>query len=229
MKRLPIIILFLASFNAFSQPGTVTLRFCPLALVDDISFPTIQGGVEYGLSKKLAWYNEVGIKYKSSYYEGADTSYVKSSGFKIKTELRYYYKRKTENENSKKSKTQLYFGVNLFYVKDWHDTEVPNYKNKDTSLYRIDNLGVKKNIFGLNILSGIQLPIFKNLLFDTYAGFGIRFSYIDNVNQEYNPDKDEMLHSVDFTVIAAKNSIETDQGFHTKLNLTCGFRLCYRF
>jgi hypothetical protein len=59
----------LLPLTVFSQPGTVTLRFSPLALVDNISFPTIQGGIEYGLTKKFASYNEFGIKYRSSAYE----------------------------------------------------------------------------------------------------------------------------------------------------------------
>jgi hypothetical protein len=46
MKRLLTLVLVLASFNASSQQGKVTLRFCPLALADEISFPTIQGGVQ---------------------------------------------------------------------------------------------------------------------------------------------------------------------------------------
>jgi hypothetical protein len=57
LKFLFTLSLFLLSLTAFSQPGRVTIRICPLALTDEISFPTIQGGVELGLSKKLAWYN----------------------------------------------------------------------------------------------------------------------------------------------------------------------------
>jgi hypothetical protein len=30
------------------------LKFCPLALTDEMSFPEIQGGVKYGISGKLA-------------------------------------------------------------------------------------------------------------------------------------------------------------------------------
>jgi hypothetical protein len=229
MKRYLTLVLILATLSSYSQQGKVIIRFCPLALVDNISFPTIQGGVEYGLVKKLSWYNEFGIKYRSSAFEGADTSHVKSSGFKVKTEFRYYFTKNSEDQDSRNPVG--YLGLNLFYVKDWHNTNVGYYKNNDTALYRIDNLGVRKNIYGLNAIAGIQLhfPKIEHFLFEAYAGIGIRFSNVDNVNQEYDPDKDEMLHPVDVSIQAVKNSIDTDQGFHTNFNLTCGFRLCYRF
>jgi hypothetical protein len=191
-----------------------------------MKFLSLQFKEEY---KKLAWYNEIGVKYRSSAYEGADTSHVKSSGLKIKTEFRYYFTKNSEDEDSRNPVG--YLGLNLFYVKDWHNTEVGYYKNEDTSQYRIDNLGVRKNIYGLNVVAGIQLrfPKIEHFLFEGYAGIGIRFSNVNNVNQEYDPDKDEMLHPVDFTFQALKNSIDTDQGFHTYFNLTGGIRLCYRF
>jgi hypothetical protein len=233
MKKSLIIIFIFISLAAFSQSGKITLKFCPLALIDGFSFPAIQGGLEYQLTKRLSLYNEVGIKYRNSYFfEGADTSWVKSSGLKLKTECRYYFNKKSDDKDADFSKKAgRYLGVNLFYMKDWHNTEVYYYKNEDTSLYRTDNIGVKKNIFGLNILAGIQshFPDVKNILFDVYAGFGIRFSNIDNVHQEYDPDKDEMLHPVDVSVSVVKKLIDTDQGFHTNFNLTCGFRVCYRF
>jgi len=112
MKRLPILFFYLLSLTAFSQQGKVSLSFCPLTLTGEISFPTIQGGVELGLSKKLAWYNELGVKYRSSNFEGADTSHVKSSGLKIKTEFRYYFTRKSDFDYSKVSKNpEGYLGL----------------------------------------------------------------------------------------------------------------------
>ena len=35
-----------------------------LSLFDEPSFPTIQGGIEFSLSKKISWYNEAGVKYR---------------------------------------------------------------------------------------------------------------------------------------------------------------------
>ena len=234
MKTIRFISLFflLLPYTTFSQSGKVIVKFCPLGLTDEVSFPTIQGGLEFGLTKRIAWYNEAGIKYRNSYYENTDTSIVKSSGFKLKTEFRYYFKKISDDQDSYISKSaERYLGANIFYIKDRHNIGVAYYENKDTALYRFDYIGVNKRVYGLNLLAGMQLhfPRIKRLLFDVYAGFGIRLKYINNIDQELDTNKDEVKGTVDVTVIGMKNSFEVEQGLTPYFNLTGGFRLCYRF
>jgi hypothetical protein len=64
MRSIPFISLFflLLPYTIFSQSGKVIAKFCPLGLADEVSFPTIQGGLEIGLTKRIAWYNELNIE-----------------------------------------------------------------------------------------------------------------------------------------------------------------------
>jgi hypothetical protein len=74
MRFLFAIYLFL--FSNFCTGQRISIKLPVLTLVDEVSFPTIQSGVEFWLSKKISWYNEAGIKYRKSYYEMADTNFV---------------------------------------------------------------------------------------------------------------------------------------------------------
>lgn len=170
IKLLSASLLFL-SLNVYSQKKNISLKLCPLCSVDDISFPTVQGGIEFNLSKKLTWYNEFGIKYRKSYYENADpdTTFIKSKGFKVKTEFRYYVlpgKRKFTGE---------YVAVNVFFIKDQHNTEIDYYYQRDTSLMRSGAFGVEKKLFGVNVLYGFQRAITTTIAIDFYFGIGMRF------------------------------------------------------
>jgi len=114
--------LFLTFYlSAFSQNQKPEIKLCPLCLVDEFSFPTIQGGIEFYLTKKLSLYNEIGVKYRKGYYETADTSFIGFGGFKIKTELRYYIA--TNDERSKNT----YIALNGFFNRHTHNTETAYY------------------------------------------------------------------------------------------------------
>ena len=84
MKTVFSFLFFAFSVSAFSQKQKPEIKFCPLCLVDEFSFPTVQGGIEFYLTEKLSWYNKIGIKYRKGYYETADTNFIGSRGFKIK-------------------------------------------------------------------------------------------------------------------------------------------------
>ncbi len=112
MKTFLSFFFLVFSIHCIGQNAKTKLEFCPLCLIDEFSFPTIQAGLEFQLTKKLSLYNEIGIKYRKGYYETADTNFIGSKGFKIKTEVRYYIS--TPEEYSKKT----YVAVNGFYNKD---------------------------------------------------------------------------------------------------------------
>ena len=132
MRILQIICLLVFAIHCQSQ--NVSLKFSFLSLVDEASFPTIQSGIEIKLSKKISWYNEVGIKYRKSYFEMADTNFTNSRGFKIKTEIRYYL---TPND-------EIYIGCNGFYTKDFHNTKAFYYYSNDSSMLLVDDFAAEK-------------------------------------------------------------------------------------
>ena len=87
-------VLFLClsfSFSAFAQKDReprVLFKLAPFALIDDISFPAIQSGVEVALNDKFSWYNEFGFRYRNGLADNGDTGFVKPGGYRIKSELR---------------------------------------------------------------------------------------------------------------------------------------------
>jgi hypothetical protein len=217
------------SLSFKSQNKNFVFKFCPLALIDDFSFPTIQGGLEIRLSKRITWYNEVGIKYRQSSFEVSDTSFLKSYGFKVKTEIRYYLPHIFGLENTNNSMSGYYIGGNIFYNRDCHNTKIDYYLKKDSTNLLVDNFAVKKDIFGANFVVGLQEPIWNNLLLDVYTGFGIRLRNISNNHREYDPEKDFTIGPIEFNYRAMRNDLDMLEGFSSTFNYTLGFRLCYRF
>jgi hypothetical protein len=229
MKRFLTISLSLLSLTSFSQNYKFNIKFCPLALTDGFSFPTIQGGIEIKLSDRLAWYNEFGSKYRKAYFEWSDTSFIKSSGFKVKSEIRYYFPNQFGEEKKSKLMNGVYLSANVFYNRDFYNSAIRYYANKDTTVETLDNFSVKKKVFGINLAIGKQQIIAKHLVIDFYGGLGIRFRNIENFHREYNPDKDLIVPTVDLTYQGIKSIIDTNEGTHCMPNLTAGFRIGYQF
>ena len=204
----------LSAVSCLSQ--NISIKLPLLSLVDEVSFPTIQSGIEFGVSKKISWYNEAGIKYRKSYYEMADTSFVVSRGFKVKSEIRYYSKSKN-----------VYVAVNGFYTKDYHNTEAGYYYAGDSSDYRIDNFSVKKIVKGFNFIAGKSYLAWGQFFFDLYAGIGVRFVFIRQNNIEVDHKKDILRRSPDLNI--PDNRVWTDVrgGKYVLPNFSLGIRLAY--
>lgn len=214
--------------NGYSQNEKIIFKFSPLALIDDVTFPTIQGGIEYRFKDRFSWYNEIGIKYRTGYYENTDTSFINSSGFKLKSEIRYYAIENSESESAIGKLNGLYVGGNIFFNRDYHNSAIGYYFRNDSSAIVVDNFAVKKNILGANLILGIQQPIKGNFLLDVYAGAGFRIRFIDNLNREYVSERDELDAPIDVTIQGIRNSIDLRTGVTGTVNFTWGFRLCYK-
>ena len=223
MKFILAFLLAFSSFCCYSQNENILLKFCPLALVDDISFPTIQGGIEFRLARNITWYNEVGIKYRKSYIENTDTSFLRSSGYKLKTEIRYYFRHR-----SRSSFEGSYFASNVFFTKDIHNTQVEYFPNGDTTKKSTDVFGVKKNVLGLNIILGHQKFLSRNLILDLYAGIGLRFRNVHTIDQECDPGRDYIIQPIDLNIPAHRNKIDINGGNSVAPNLSLGLRVCYK-
>ena len=215
MRILFVTCALLASISCLSQ--NISIKLPLLAPVDEVSFPTLQCGIEFGISKKISWYNEAGIKYRKSYYEMADTNFVASRGFKVKSEIRYY---------PGKGKN-VYFAVNGFYTKDHHNTEAGYYHAGDSSDYRIDNFSAEKTVKGLNVITGKKYKAWGRFSFDLYAGIGVRFVCIKHNNIEVDHEKDILRRRPDLNI--PDNRVWTDvkggkyvlPNFSTGIRLTC--------
>ena len=222
MKILITILLGLLTSNGYSQTEIVVVKFCPLPLLD-INQPTISGGFELKLSNKISWYNEFGIKIGRSISEiNVDTNIIASKGYKLKTEIRYYFKAK-KNSDLKGG----YFAANIFLIKDMHNRGITYFKTNDSSK-RFDNFGVKKNVFGMNIVYGRQKKLYKKFLIDCYIGVGFRLRNISTIEEEYDKSMDKIQNSTDPKIWAIGEKGDANGGFSILPNVTFGIRLCYK-
>jgi hypothetical protein len=215
MRILMVICTLLFSVKCLSQ--NTSLKISLLSLVDEPSFPTIQGGIEFSLGKKISWYNEAGVKYRKSYYDMADTSFVDPRGFKLKSEVRYYLK----------NRHNVYIGANGFYTKDFHNTEAGYFYTGDRSDYREDNFSVRKIVKGLNVIAGKSYKTWGRSNIEIYGGVGIRFVSVENDNIEIDHTKDVLRRSPDLNI--PDNRIWVDvQGEKMVLpNFSLGVRLSF--
>lgn len=227
--RLTLLLLSISlSLEGLTQDKKMAIKFSPLSSIDFVNFPTLQGGVEFSLSEKMSWYNELGLRYTNGSYEHADTSFISAKGLKAKTELRYYLKGKKETRSLKRLQG-YYLAAAIFYVLDHHNASANYYFHNDTAERRADNFGVKKTVWGVNFLVGNQQSFGKNFLIDFYAGLGVRYRKISTTNKEFEDKQDKLIEPIDVTIAGIKNKAESKDGKTVLPNLTFGFRLCYTF
>jgi hypothetical protein len=229
MKFSLLISLLLISWNVHSQDNNYNIKISPFSLIDEFSFPTVQFGIETKLSQRFTWYNEIGIKYRRSFFEKADTSFIRTSGFKAKSEIRYYLPNSIGVEEIRTVLNGFYLGANLFYIRDYHNSVISYYPNNDSSVIFIDNFAVKKNVFGLNLIFGLQKKLIRHLLIDLYAGFGFRFRIINDSHLEFDSELDHMIKHTDDFIQDYRNKIDVKSGVSNIPGLTLGLRLGYRF
>lgn len=226
MKLKLTICIILISTGGFAQNKAV-VKFSPLSVIDDASFPTIQAGIEFNIHKRISWYNELGIKYRKGYYEKTDTISLASKGFKAKTEFRYYWQNKNGADLAKNPEGN-YFAINCFYNRDFHNTEIEYYYLRDTSMNKFDDLGVKKKVWGLNLLVGTQKPISRKVLLDFYTGLGIRFRNVSAINKEFDSERDYLHVPIDVNINGIRDKIDSKAGNTVAPTFTLGVRFCYK-
>ncbi len=224
MKKITLLVLLAQlCWNCYGQYDRISIKFCPLAAIDVVGFPTIQAGVEIKFSDRITWYNELGIKYASSYINQTDTSFINASGFKIKSEVRYYFQRR-----HKTTFNGFYLAANAFFTQDHHNTQISYYHLSDTTT-QTDVFGVKKIVFGGNALFGYQQTVYKRFMIDVYAGLGLRYRHINTINKQYDKNADAIISGIDFNVPYYVRSIDADGGSSFVPSITAGFRICYAF
>jgi hypothetical protein len=224
MRTLSIILFGLLTINVYSQTEKILIKFCPLALVD-INIPTVQAGLELKISKKITWYNEFGIRYRKGLIESyADTSFIASSGYKIKSEIRYYFKNKQAFTFN-----GPYFAANIFFIKDRHNREIPYLRNNVPPVMT-DDFGVKKSVSGFNLVFGYQkrLPIPKKFFIEFYGGFGIRLTNNNTIGEQYNKSTDTILDAQGPKISQFGESGDANKGFSISPNFTLGFRISFK-
>jgi|GEM_PF-1055952 len=233
-NALSILFLTITSIS-FGQTIGNNIKFNPLPLIDDISFPTIQGGIELKLSKKMSFYNEVGIKYRKGEFENSgDSTFLNSKGIKFKTEIRYNIIKESGFLRNSYLAFNLFATRNFYndyvqYVVKTEDTKEPTYYYPDNVIVTTDAFGVRKSVWGFNLVIGKKIPFHwsKKLFMDFYAGAGIRFVDINTTGKKYNKDIHSLLRPRHPNINYMISSQAADQNNFIAPNLTAGIRFCY--
>jgi hypothetical protein len=242
MRPLILVFCFATAFHGYAQvpekfrknrkshrfpDARFLVKLAPLAAIDVVSFPTITGGVEVHLAPQFSMYNEVGIRYRKGWYEKPDTNFVSPSGFKVKSEFRYYFQ---EGNISYKKFHGHYVAMNAFYTNHKYNTVI-DYNAGDYSGYDLkDGIGVTKTVWGLNALWGWQDDIGKYFMFEVYEGLGIRFRNYKTTNQQFKYDRDTFVEPDDVNTVFRASNVEraAKGGSSATFNYTTGIRFVYK-
>ena len=215
MKRYTTVLILFVSAGVSAQKGDVSISFCPLAALDAVSFPTIQGGVEWRIGRRFSWYNEFGVEYMASRIAVPDTAIVRPWGIKAKSELRYYVA------------TTTYFALNAFLTADAHNTGLL-YHSSDTMVERTDAIGVHKHVYGWNFLLGQEVRLGGRFSLDMYAGFGIRLRHIQTVGMQFDSTRDGLITAIDLNFHDTRMRLDSQPGWSAMPNITAGVRVVCR-
>ena len=226
MKKVLLIFTFIyITLLSYGQKGRYSIKVCPFTLIDDISFPTVQGGLEYLVSNRFSMYGELGVKYRKGLSENwVDSNYINSGGYKAKIEARYSLNR----GKSLAEYGRFYIGANAFLTHETYNTSIWFYPQKDSSFSVKDIFGVNKTIYGINAVLGWQIPVTHGFNIDVYGGLGVRFRYVTTVNKEFNYDTDSLSQSFEFGVRSIKDYVDSRAGSSCVPNFTMGCRLSFR-
>jgi hypothetical protein len=223
------VILVMITGFCFGQYEKQNIQFCPLSLFDEFTFPAVQGGYERSLSQRFSIYNEIGIRYRRGFFDKADTIFIKNFGFRLKSEVRYYFPRAFGLEGVKTVLNGLYVAANIFYVMNNHNSEISYHPSGNNTLLAYDDFIVRRNETGINLLFGLQKKLPNHFLIDIYAGGGYRMRIINNSNLKYNSGIDILKKPSGFDINGFRNAIELKTGTSFSPSLTLGLRLGRRF
>ena len=229
MRLIFFLFCLATTFHSFAQAPRLLVKVSPLAAIDAVGFPAISGGVELHLAPRLSLYNEIGIRYRKAWSERADTNFVAASGYKLKTEFRYYFK---EGDHIRYNRFHgHYMGMNWFYINHKYNSVI-EYNPKDyySSSSLRDNYGVTKSVWGFNLLWGWQDDIGKRFMFEVYEGIGARFRNITTVNKQFVYDHDEIAEAYDVNSLFRERSarLEGKGKRSAAFNYTTGIRFVYK-
>lgn len=227
MRVLTILCCLLTASGSYAQDAHMLLKFAPLAMFDEVSFPTVQTGLEVALTSKISWYNEVGIRYRKTSGERAvDTSFISITGYKLKSEFRYYFTGLWGEQVERL--WGWYAGINFFYTRTTNNANVNYYYQKDVARLTEDHFGVRKSVWGSNVIVGRQSDIGEYFQFDMYGGCGVRSSDFVTVGQEFQSGRDELVKGSRTNLNVRKWGAAANGENKTLLNFTLGIRFAYR-
>jgi hypothetical protein len=228
--RLTILILFLSiSLQNYAQQvednSTWIIKGNASSLIDIFTFPTAQISIEKRLTNYFSLCAEAG--YQLYDFRQPDTIYLRPKGFKINVECRFYVSKFLSSELVSKT-DGVYIGLQPFYRKNQYTAGISYYTKLDTlhQNAKSEDFGVKKTVYGLNCLIGIQKQIHNKLVVDLYAGLGIMQRDIKNPNRLYNNESSTILAGTDLVPLFESLNLSESSG--PCMNFLIGLRVGYK-
>jgi len=107
--------LHLVSYSQYKDNHSLVLKVNATSFVDQFSFPTVQIGLEKGISKNISLAIEFG--YQLYTFDDPDTLFTDEEGMKASFEIRYYgiFKKLKYGGENAKGMNGFYGALNLFY------------------------------------------------------------------------------------------------------------------
>lgn len=218
-----------STFAQESKDKKWIVKWNNTAAIDAFSFPTVQFAVERKIGSYFSVQTEAGIQVYS-FRNNADTLSVSDSGFKVMTEGRFYLFNYLKKDKTKRRKSDgIYTGIQVFYRKNSYNERLDYYRDEisyDNNENRIsDDYGIKKEVYGINLCLGYQIPIYSFVL-EPYVYIGGFKRNIQNFNRSY----DESLGHIEKDdphpwVRVHDKKEESGNG----ANFSFGFRVGYKF
>lgn len=216
-KKIVLIVLIAISINSYSQKDT-TSRFkvytSPLQIIDFCSRQMITLGCELKVLKRVSISGEFGYRYHSM--RDYDTVFVKSKGYSYRFEIKFYGPYFFKN----KKRFLDYLSIEYRYIIDDYNSKFNYSADSLREIKLTDNYGILKDIYIGNIKYGFILSLGKRTYFDIYAGIGLRYRDVKNVNREFDYNLGhEFWTPENFWTIS---DFKEDAGL--KFNISLGFK-----
>ncbi|HLG38365.1 MAG TPA: hypothetical protein VI461_01815 [Chitinophagaceae bacterium] len=206
------------------------LKTSLISYVDQLSFPTVQFGLERKISGNLSVAGELGYQFYEFKRYGVDTTFVNTRGLKANVEFRRYNILKLFRRiyESSEDMTGVYLAINFFYRGSRFNNNVYYLKPGD-SVNSNDCFWVKKTIWGGNLVLGIQKNIGNRFTIDIFSGLGVMYRTAHNFQREYNDKTDLLITPIDVNARAEFNraGLAENNGWHPGFN--AGIRMGIRF
>jgi hypothetical protein len=197
------------------------IKFNTTSLCDVFAFPTVQLALEKKISDNTSLSLEGGYQFYS--FDHPDTVHLKPHGFKINIEYRYYIS-KIFRWTLPPRLNGSYIALQPFYRKNQYTTSV-SYEDTVAATSGVDNLGVRKSVYGVNLKVGIQKTVRNKMIVDLYLGLGVANRMLKNTNREYD-ENNGSLAGVDLVPLFYSLDLQESSG--TSLNISAGFRIGYK-
>jgi hypothetical protein len=123
----------------------------------------------------------------------------------------------------------LYIAANIFYKRDYHNSEISHQQGSDSLLTAIDDFAAKKNVIWINILAGLQKKLINHFCYDIYIGVGYRIRFTHDSFLNYDPATDKLIKPDGFDIRTMRNETDLKSWTSYSPSFTMGLRLGYRF